>query len=60
MRKVIFTIDDVEYFKRSNNLTEEQKQDIFGDKESFKVIYTLYIEENVDNEKNLTATYKIK
>ena len=28
MRKVIFTIDDLEYFKRSNNLTEEQLQDI--------------------------------
>lgn len=42
MRKVIFTIDDLAWFKRFYNFTEEQKQDIFCDKESFKVIYTLY------------------
>lgn len=41
MRKVIFTIDDIEYFKRKHNLTNEQTQDIFGNKESFKVIYTI-------------------
>ena len=54
MRKVIFTIDDLEYFKRSNNLTEEQLQDIFGDKESFKVIYTLYGEGNCIDRYTLT------
>lgn len=49
MRKVIFTIDDLKYFKRSNNLTEMQAREIFGDKESFRVIYVLYgSEKNVD------------
>lgn len=49
MRKVVFTIDDLAWFKRFYNLTEEQKQDIFNDEESFKVIYTLYGEgKNID------------
>lgn len=49
MRKVIFTIDDLAWMQKHYNLTEEQKQDIFGDKESFKVIYTLYGEgKNID------------
>ena len=46
MRKVIFTIDDLKYFKRNNNLTDMQAREIFGDKESFKVIYVLYGNEN--------------
>ncbi len=41
MRKVIFTIDDIEYFKRKHHLTDERTQDIFGNQESFRVIYTI-------------------
>ena len=41
MRKVIFTIDDIEYFKKKHNLSTEQTKEIFGDKESFKAIYTI-------------------
>ena len=52
MRKVIFTIDDVEYFKRilqKQNVTEEAQKDILDNLNQFKVIYTLYGEEkNVD------------
>ena len=45
MRKVIFTIDDVEYFKRmlrKQNVTEETQKDILDNLNQFKVIYTLY------------------
>lgn len=42
MRKVTFIIDDLEFFKRRYGLTSEGLQKIFSDKESFKVIYTLY------------------
>lgn len=49
MRKVIFTIDDLAWMQKHYNLTEEQMKDIFNDKESFRVIYTLYGEgKNVD------------
>lgn len=49
MRKVTFTIDDLAFFKKYHNLTEEQMKDIFKDKKSFKVIYTLYGDgKNVD------------
>ena len=52
MRKVIFTIDDVEYFKRmlqKQNVTEEAQKDILENINQFKVIYTLYGEgKNVD------------
>lgn len=45
MRKVIFKIDDKEYFKRDlkrQNCTEEQTEDILKKINSFKAIYTLY------------------
>lgn len=45
MRKVIFTIDDMEYFKRmlqKQNTTEEAQKDILDNLNQFKVIYTLY------------------
>lgn len=42
MRKVVFTIDDMAWFKKTYNLSEEQMKDIFGDKESFKATYILY------------------
>lgn len=41
MRKVVFQIDDIEFFKRKFNLSDNQITEIFGDKESFKVIYTI-------------------
>lgn len=49
MRKVIFTIDDLAWMQKNYNLTEEQMKDIFNDKKSFRVIYTLYGEgKNID------------
>lgn len=42
MRKVVFTIDDLAWFKKSYNLSEEQMKDVFGDKEPFKATYILY------------------
>lgn len=52
MRKVIFTIDDLEYFKRmlqKQEVTEEAQKDILENINQFKVIYTLYGEgKNVD------------
>ena len=45
MRKVIFKIDDKEYFKRDlkrQNCTEEQTEDILKKFNNFKAIYTLY------------------
>lgn len=42
MRKVIFIIDDLEFFKQCYGLTSEGLENIFSDKESFKAIYTLY------------------
>ena len=41
MRKVTFVIDDIEYFKHEWNLSDENVVEIFGDTESFKVIYTI-------------------
>lgn len=41
MRKVVFTIDDLEYFKRKFNFTDKQMDDFFGETESFMAIYTL-------------------
>lgn len=46
MRRVAFYIDDLEYFRKSYNLTDEQMKDIFADNDSFKVVYTLYGEKN--------------
>lgn len=45
MRKVIFKIDDKEYFKRDlkrQNCTEEQTEDILKELNNFKAIYILY------------------
>lgn len=55
MRKVIFKIDDLAFFKRHYNLTDDQMQDIFSDKESFKVIYTLIGEGKSIDRYELTA-----
>lgn len=41
MRKVVFTIDDIEYFKQKFKLSDEEVAEFFGEKESFKVIYTI-------------------
>ena len=49
MRKVVFYIDDLCYFRKEFNLTETQTNDIFNGEDSFKVIYTLYGEEKVIN-----------
>ena len=63
MRKVIFTIDDVEYFKRmlqNQNVTKEAQKDILDNLNQFKVIYTLYGEgKNIDRY-DLTDYDKIK
>lgn len=49
MRKVIFTIDDLAWMQKHYSLTDEQMKDIFKDKKSFKVVYTLYGEgKNID------------
>ena len=52
MRKVIFKIDDQEYFRRQlekKNCTEEQIKNILKDIGNFKAIYTLYGDgKNVD------------
>ena len=46
MRKVIFHIDDLEYFRRiwteESNCTPEQIEDILSGLENFKAVYTLY------------------
>lgn len=42
MRKVTFYIDDLEYFRKAYNLTDEQMKNIFPDKDSFKIIYTVF------------------
>lgn len=54
MRKVIFTIDDLAWMQKHYNLTDEQMKDIFANQESFKVIYTLYGEENNTERYTLT------
>lgn len=42
MRKVIFKIDDIEWFRRFYEVSEEDFKKVFEGKESFKVIFTLY------------------
>lgn len=42
MRKVIFKIDDLEWFRKYYKLTEEQFCDMFRNQKSFKCIYILY------------------
>lgn len=54
MRKVVFYIDDLCYFRKEFNLTETQINDIFNGEDSFKVIYTLYGEGKVINNYELT------
>lgn len=41
MRKVVFKIDDIAYFKKMYGFTDELMQEIFT-KPSFRAIYTLY------------------
>ena len=41
MRKVVFTIDDIEFFRRKFKLSDKQMAEFFGDQDSFKVIYTI-------------------
>lgn len=40
-RKVAFIINDLEYFRKHYNLTDEQFNDMFADQKPFKAIYTL-------------------
>lgn len=54
MKKVIFKIDDLAFFKKHYNFTDEQMQGLFGVKESFKVIYTLIGEGKSINKYELT------
>jgi hypothetical protein len=42
MRKVKYIIDDIKWFQQYYKLSDEETEKLFGDKESFKVIYTLY------------------
>ena len=42
MRKVTFTINDLEWFRKFYKMSDAQFKDIFADQESFKCIYTLY------------------
>ena len=57
MRKVVFVIDDIEYFRRSlqkQNVTEESQNEILKGFNDFKAIYTLYGEENTVDRYELT------
>lgn len=54
MRKVTFYIDDLEWFRKSYNLTDKQMEDLFSDTGSFKVIYTLYGDGNEVDRYTLT------
>lgn len=57
MRKVIFKIDDKEYFRRElekENCTEQQVEDILKNIGNFKAIYTLYGEGKNVNRYELT------
>ena len=40
MKKVVFTIDNIEYLKREYKLSDEQAAELFREMESFKDIYT--------------------
>lgn len=42
MRKVIFTINDLEWFRKFYKMSDSQFKDIFADQKPFKCIYTLY------------------
>ena len=57
MRKVIFKIDDKEYFRKyfeRQNCTEEQIEKILKGIKNFKAIYTLYGEEKQVDRYELT------
>ena len=53
MRKVTFYIDDLAFFRKSYNMTDRQIKDIFQN-DSFKVIYTLYGDNNEVDHYTLT------
>lgn len=42
MRKVVFYIDDVQYFHKKFEQYGAEINELFDEQESFKVIYTLY------------------
>lgn len=42
MRKVIFIINDLEWFRKFYKMSDVRFKDIFAEQESFKCIYTLY------------------
>ena len=42
MRKVVFLIDDMKFFKRAYKLSAQEITAIFADMKSFKAIFTLY------------------
>lgn len=46
MRKVTFKIDDLAWMQKFYGFTEMDMQNIFGEADSFKAIYTLYGEDN--------------
>ena len=54
MRKVTFYIDDLKWFREFYNLSDKQMEDLFPDKDSFKVIYTLYGEKDEIDHYTLT------
>lgn len=54
MRKVVFTIDDLEYFKEKFNISDEAFKRIFEDEESFRAIYTLLGDDRNPNQYELT------
>lgn len=57
MRKVIFKIDDQEYFRKEfekEGCTESQTEDILKELKNFKAIYTLYGEEKQVDRYELT------
>ena len=57
MRKVVFVIDDVEYFRRSlqnQNITDESQNEILKGFNDFKAVYTLYGKEKTVDRYELT------
>ena len=42
MRKVVFLIDDMKFYKRAYKLSAQEIAGIFADMKSFKVIFTIY------------------
>ncbi len=54
MRKVVFLIDDMKFFKRAYKLSAQEITAIFADMKSFKAIFTLYGEGKHVDRYNLT------